>query len=68
MLDNIRLTQPSASLDEVIHVAKLAGAHEFILKLPLGYDTLIAENGRSLSGDNANVLQLLEPYSHLLKF
>ncbi|HFT0295703.1 peptidase domain-containing ABC transporter [Proteus mirabilis] len=50
VLDNIRLTQPSASLDEVIHVAKLAGAHEFILKLPLGYDTLIAENGRSLSG------------------
>ncbi len=34
VLDNIRLTQPSASLDEVIHVAKLAGAHEFILKLP----------------------------------
>lgn len=50
VFDNIRLTQPSASLDEVIHVAKLAGAHEFILKLPLGYDTLIAENGRSLSG------------------
>lgn len=50
VLDNIRLTQPSASLDDVIHVAKLAGAHEFILKLPLGYDTLIAENGRSLSG------------------
>lgn len=50
VFDNIRLTQQSASLDEVIHVAKLAGAHEFILKLPLGYDTLIAENGSSLSG------------------
>lgn len=50
IFDNIRLTHQHASLEEVIHVAKIAGAHEFILKLPLGYDTLITEGGTSLSG------------------
>ncbi|WP_109391898.1 peptidase domain-containing ABC transporter [Proteus cibi] len=50
VFDNIRLTHQHASLEEVIHVAKLVGAHEFILKLPLGYDTLITEGGSSLSG------------------
>ncbi|MEQ4923339.1 peptidase domain-containing ABC transporter [Proteus hauseri] len=50
VFDNIRLSVPDASLDEVIVAAKLAGAHEFILKLSLGYDTLIVEGGSSLSG------------------
>lgn len=50
VFDNIRLSSQRASLDDVIAVAKLAGAHEFILKLPLGYDTMIAEGGQSLSG------------------
>ncbi|WP_281560656.1 type I secretion system permease/ATPase [Thalassomonas sp. RHCl1] len=48
--DNIALKSPTASLDEVIKMAKLAGAHDFILRLPLGYDTLLSEGGESLSG------------------
>ncbi|OEE42746.1 peptidase domain-containing ABC transporter [Vibrio anguillarum] len=48
--DNIAHSKPQASLDEIVHAAKLAGAHEFILKLPLGYDTILAEGGQSLSG------------------
>lgn len=47
---NIALRQPAAPLRKVIQAAKLAGAHEFILSLPLGYDTVLSEGGSSLSG------------------
>lgn len=50
VFNNIAQTKPDASLDEVIAVAKLAGVHDFILKMPFGYDSLIAEAGQSLSG------------------
>ncbi|MEZ8724179.1 type I secretion system permease/ATPase [Vibrio cyclitrophicus] len=48
--DNIALKTPNASLDDVIQMAKLAGAHDFILRLSLGYDTVLSEGGESLSG------------------
>ncbi len=48
--ENIALTDPGIPIDRVIHVAKLAGAHEFILELPEGYDTKIEEQGKNLSG------------------
>lgn len=47
---NIALRHPTASLESVIAAARLAGAHDFILRLPLGYDTVLAEAGSSLSG------------------
>lgn len=50
VFDNIAQTYPNASMDEVIHAAKMAGAHDFILKLPIGYDTILSEGGASLSG------------------
>ena len=48
--ENIALTQPDASSDEIVESAKLACAHEFIMGLPDGYSTKIGERGSSLSG------------------
>ena len=48
--DNIKYAKPLASDEEVIEAAKLANAHDFIVNLPDGYNTMIGEKGYSLSG------------------
>jgi len=48
--DNIALAEPGMPVARVIAAAKLAGAHEFILEMPEGYDTVVGERGSSLSG------------------
>lgn len=48
--DNIRLTQPAASVEDVITAARLSGAHDFVTTLPRGYDTVLEENASNLSG------------------
>jgi ATP-binding cassette subfamily B protein len=50
VLDNIRLSNPQASKDDVIEAAKLAFAHEFILDFVNGYETQLGERGVKLSG------------------
>jgi ATP-binding cassette, subfamily B, bacterial HlyB/CyaB len=48
--ENIALVDPAMPMERVIAAAKLAGAHEFILELTEGYDTIVGERGASLSG------------------
>lgn len=48
--ENIALADPGMPIARIIEVAKLAGAHDFILELPQGYDTRVGEHGSNLSG------------------
>ena len=48
--DNIRYAKPEATMGEVIAAAKAANAHDFILKMPEGYETFIGAGARTLSG------------------
>ncbi len=58
VMENLRLARPDAPDDEVIEAAKIAHAHEFIEKLPNGYDTQIGENGSFLSGGQRQRLSI----------
>jgi ATP-binding cassette subfamily B protein len=48
--ENIAFGQPDATMEEIVEVAKLAQAHDFIMAFPEGYDTIVGERGVTLSG------------------
>jgi subfamily B ATP-binding cassette protein MsbA len=48
--NNIAYGKPDATREEILHAAEIANAHEFIEKLPQGYDTMVGERGVTLSG------------------
>lgn len=50
IINNIRFGKPDASMDDIIKAAKKARCHDFIMNLPAGYDTIIADGGATLSG------------------
>nr|WP_239373201.1 type I secretion system permease/ATPase [Snodgrassella gandavensis] len=47
---NIALADPGMPLENIMYAAKMAGAHDFIMELPEGYDTIVGEQGAGLSG------------------
>lgn len=50
ILNNIRFSKPDATIEEIIMAAKTANAHDFICKMPDGYNTYVGEHGYNLSG------------------
>jgi ATP-binding cassette subfamily B protein len=56
--ENISYGLPEATRAEIIEAARAAGAHQFILNLPEGYDSVVGERGQSLSGESASVFPL----------
>jgi ATP-binding cassette, subfamily C, bacterial CydD len=60
--DNLRLARPHASDEEIAHAAELAGAAEFIARLPQGYATLLGERGARLSAGQAQRLAIARAF------
>lgn len=58
IMDNIRYSRPTASDDEVIEVSKAVGTHEFIRRLPEGYETEVMERGSRLSVGQRQLVSL----------
>ncbi len=58
IMDNIRYGKLEASDEEVIHAAKLANAHDFIMRLPEGYNTMISGDGGNLSQGQRQLLSI----------
>jgi ATP-binding cassette subfamily B protein len=50
VFSNIAIGDPDASPDDIMRAARVAGAHDFIMSLPQGYNTQVGEQGRALSG------------------
>jgi len=55
---NIALTNPHMSLEQVVHAAKIAAIHDDIMGMPMGYNTILADRGLSLSGGQRQRLAL----------
>lgn len=64
VFDNIRYASPDADERRVIEAAKMANAHEFITKLPDGYDTYVGEKGYTLSGGERQRIAIARAILH----
>ncbi len=62
--DNIRYAKPYATNEEVIAVARAANAHDFIMNLPEGYNTIVGEKGFSLSGGERQRIAIARALIH----
>lgn len=61
---NLTYAKPNASREEVVQAAKMAGAHEFIVRLPDGYNTYVGERGHTLSGGERQRIAIARALLH----
>jgi ATP-binding cassette subfamily B protein len=64
IIENIRYGLPEASLSEVIAAARAANAHDFICRLPNGYETVVGERGHTLSGGERQRVSIARAILH----
>ncbi|MBQ9806178.1 MAG: ATP-binding cassette domain-containing protein [Clostridia bacterium] len=64
IMQNIAYAKPSATPEEIIAAAKSAGAHEFIIRLPDGYNTYVGEKGHTLSGGERQRISIARALLH----
>ena len=64
LIDNIRYGLPNISLDKVIEAAKVANAHDFIMRFELGYETIVGERGHTLSGGERQRISIARAILH----
>jgi len=62
--EDIAYAKPGATMEEIITAAKAAHAHDFIMKLPDGYDTVIGKGGRDLSGGERQRIAIARAILH----
>lgn len=64
LLDNIRYGLPDAPLAKVVEAARAANAHDFICRMPLGYETVVGERGHTLSGGERQRVSIARAILH----
>lgn len=64
ILENIRYGHPDASLDSVVQAARAANAHDFVCRLPMGYETVVGERGQTLSGGERQRVSIARAILH----
>jgi len=62
LAENIAYARPSATMQEIADAADAAGAHDFIKRMPEGYDTIVGERGMSLSGGERQRISLARAF------
>lgn len=62
--ENIAYADPDCTMEDIIHAAKIANAHDFITKLPDGYDTIVGTGGHNLSGGEKQRISIARAVLH----